>query len=590
MPVDSRQSIADAVFGLDDKTAGDAFREFTDHPFNYVPYFNVVEIAQAGNVLRLSRKAIRGEAEQDELFQLNAFMREQQRGSSWGYKVLSTSLRIPSYAIEFLTGGAFIKGAAKQSIRSGAKHTISGTFEKLGAQAAKGLAKTGISLSDDMAKFFADDVSRQFISHSILNVPKIFAKSAKDAAAATTQKKLRDSIIKDSFKLAGRNLKQAGAEAPIRALLMPHRLTLDRIRRQTPSLDITENEQGVFESNLLQEGDGFMSSFFKSFLDLTIENFSERTGENFLFLKQFYGPRASSFLKASIMKTRAMEIGRKTLPGASASQQYGKGFKELMGRYFTGTGSSYGRVDDFFRRTGFNGILNEILEERVGQALRIGVGLQDIRTALPGPLLEQISVEAVAFAINPMIATGIALEPRIRAQDEARRQVYDASKKFYGEGFDSLVLDEEIDPLVDIIDNYLEQKRQQPTGIIEKFQHFMIGKGREKTFESLLQERFGISLDTLAKHQKTTIENNPNSYGYDRNEVRKTVLNELGLFRAGNQSQRERARKDKSIQRAVFDDGRSRWVVDVAAWEEDDLRDFAEQKPGMVDLVSNPSP
>jgi hypothetical protein len=122
-------------------------------------------------------------------------------------------------------------------------------------------------------------------------------------------------------------------------------------------------------------GEKAVESIVKGFGDQFVETFTERTGG-------------------------ALAPILKKLPGATRAAMY----KEAIGRYLRLRPGA--KIDDVFtkiaEKTAFNGILGEMAEERLGEALRPALGLGPYEA----PSGKQLAAEAVAFGVPGAAAGG----------------------------------------------------------------------------------------------------------------------------------------------------------------------------------------
>lgn len=153
----------------------------------------------------------------------------------------------------------------------------------------------------------------------------------------------------------------ATAQAPIAGLT---RIPTGTVQRMLPDYQFTPNDLGKMEFEVTKQGDTLTNALAKSFGDQWVEVVSEHSGG--LFTSIGKGAR-DGLVKLGIMKAFF-----KANPKA--------------------TGSAF---NEWARRAGWNGILNEIGEERLGEAGRAIIGLEEYK--LPTP--EQLAVELVSFSI-----------------------------------------------------------------------------------------------------------------------------------------------------------------------------------------------
>lgn len=126
-----------------------------------------------------------------------------------------------------------------------------------------------------------------------------------------------------------------------------------------------ENEMPKFdEYGELKKGDDVLPAIAKAFGEQWVETVSERSGGLFT---EFGDAAKSELIKRGLLKSFL-----KNNPSATAKE-----FHNIL------------------RKAGWNGIINEMLEERVGEAGRAALGIEKYKMPTP----EQLAVELVAFSI-----------------------------------------------------------------------------------------------------------------------------------------------------------------------------------------------
>jgi hypothetical protein len=135
------------------------------------------------------------------------------------------------------------------------------------------------------------------------------------------------------------------------------RIAAEYYRRVLPQFDISEDEQGDLSGIILGEGDDVIPALAKAFGTNFIEIASERTGGLLNYATR------SAFVKAFLKKN----------PTATTKKT-----KELL------------------NRMGWNGVLGEMFEERVGEAARAVTGIDEYEF----PDKEQFLTEFIAFSLG----------------------------------------------------------------------------------------------------------------------------------------------------------------------------------------------
>lgn len=231
-------------------------------------------------------------------------------------------------------------------------------------------------------------------------------KAAEEAVLKVFQKystkKIKDTIgLKILTSVAG-----ATAQAPIAGLT---RIPAGTVQRMLPEYEFSQNDLGKMEFEVTKEGDTLTTALAKSFGDQWVEIVSERSGGLFTAI----GKNA----RDGLVKLGIMKAFFKANPKA--------------------TGSAF---NEWAKRAGWNGILNEIGEERLGEAGRAVIGLEEYK--LPTP--EQLAVELVSFSI-PGVAINMLGKTNV-----------DIPNKQTPEEIESLIKREEV-----VIKNELKLKKEE---------------------------------------------------------------------------------------------------------------------------------
>jgi len=411
LPQKEEQILPSLYAPLERKTWTDAFSEVVEKPYSYLPYVNMLDLRDSFRVFGDARAVERGEATPEQRSRLNEFLANQQRGSSWGYKVWNTALRMPAYALEFLTAGGIVKGGAKGVLMAGgsvaAKKSLKEGIEVAAAKATNKLALrvAGKSINPNsvgmkVAQYLAKDSAEEFAK---VAAPWIANRLATRGVQATASMKGFAPRIAATTAAqgvaargaAGKYLGHIAAEAVPRTFLQPHRVANQIVQNMTPQFALTGDEQGELQRILVDEGDDFLPALAKGFGDVYIENLSEQTAEYMLMLKGLFGPSAQQFMKAGMLAGAARHMNE--LTGKPQAQAV-KGFLKdhFLGRAGRG----------FVERAGWGGVIGELGEEAVGGVLRQATGIEPPHL----PSIGDVTAMAVGFAINPLAIGGWAYE------------------------------------------------------------------------------------------------------------------------------------------------------------------------------------
>jgi len=270
-------------------------------------------------------------------------------------------------------------------------------------------------------------------------------KIGKTAATKATGAVLEKAILSEGITgtLARTTQTASGliASGAARSLGMPNRYVEGYAeRRINDGLAVTDKGQVVLTDSTEKP----LTSFMKAYSDVFIENVSEEAGVVFLGKAVDLGiTKAASFLPTGV-RTALFEAYRKIKPDAS--------------------------VREMFSKAGFQGVITELGEERIGDVLRVGFGLderKDISTFQKledaiFPDKEQLALELGLFSImggasigasklkniltsqgkSPQeietVITGTSQLEKENIIDNFTQPLKDAGNKFYQEMIDSL--------------------------------------------------------------------------------------------------------------------------------------------------------
>jgi len=218
-----------------------------------------------------------------------------------------------------------------------------------------------------LGKEMRESVAKYVTKHGLLDKSvKFGAKSVAAISGATMQ------------TVANEGIKELGAWATD-DWLPGGRIRLGMEEHMMGNLPISMDERGDLQAAVFEEGDGFNEAFAKSATDFWIEMVSERSGGAFNAIGS---------------------MGRKW----AAKQGILKKFLEL---------NPTKKVKDFnklIKRYGWNGVLEEMGEERIGEAARgvaYELGIEDEGFKYKLPSWNQLAVEFVAFLIPGVTIAGI---------------------------------------------------------------------------------------------------------------------------------------------------------------------------------------
>jgi len=146
------------------------------------------------------------------------------------------------------------------------------------------------------------------------------------------------------------------------------RIVSGTIERSMPKLKLSRNEQGEINAVIAGEGEDLLVASTMALGDQWAETVSEHSGGLFRMLN---GSAKNAAIRAGLFSATM-----KANPGMSPN-----------------------KVNTLFNKMAYHGVINEILEERVGEGLRAGLGLQEYKI----PTAEQLAVELVSFSVPGVI-------------------------------------------------------------------------------------------------------------------------------------------------------------------------------------------
>lgn len=391
----------------------DAFSDLRNRPLHYLPYLNTYDIVESGMVLysALAVKNKTATPEQTEF--LRKHLEQEQRPTSWGYNVLSTMLSIPSFAVEFILtapagiGKWLLKKGAVEGIEAGTKIATKSLVSKVGTYLSNNAleeAAAGVSIwsknriGKEVGEGFAEQAERRLL--------KKMGKEAIEQARPYTRTAAKVMTTPEMLGLTGKGTIKAIVEGGVRAAMLPNRVINSQIQNMTPGIQLTEDELGQVRMILKDNGDDFWPALAKAYGEWVVETGTEQVGFQMGILTGLAGPSlANMAIKGAVLNRIA-----KSTPGGIKtflSKYYGSGVQEIAG--------AAGKIA---KKTGWNGVLGEIYEERVGDVIRFATGQQENLF----PSFSQLSAEAVAFALNPMMMAGMAWDG---VSDTVSRESYE---------------------------------------------------------------------------------------------------------------------------------------------------------------------
>jgi len=183
----------------------------------------------------------------------------------------------------------------------------------------------------------------------------------------TGEELLKKKVGKVGIKIAG-GVTGATLQTPF---MGGPRIVKGTIERSLPKLRLSESERGDLGVLIAGEGEDLLPATLKSLGDQWAETVSEHSGGFFGIL----GKEA----KNAVIKSGLLSAFVKANPSKAPN-----------------------KAISAFRKMGYHGVLNEMAEERLGEVLRAGIGVQEYSL----PTIEQLGVELVSFSV-PGVVQGL---------------------------------------------------------------------------------------------------------------------------------------------------------------------------------------
>jgi len=215
------------------------------------------------------------------------------------------------------------------------------------------------------------------IAEQLVNMPSFMAEFAATGGIATVGKTATKKAIKKYVEnYLGKEFKEtlgvkilagiAGGTVQT-PFVAATRIPAGTIERMIPEYSFKTDEDKNVLFNIESQGDGVFEAALKSFGDSWVETVSERSGDLFK-----YGGNA---VKDSLIKAGLLKSFLKANPGATPAK-----FMQII------------------KKTGWDGVFEEMGEERLGEIGRAVLGIEKYKL----PSLEQLAVELISFSVPGM--------------------------------------------------------------------------------------------------------------------------------------------------------------------------------------------
>jgi len=310
--------------------------------------------------------------------------------------------------------------------------------------------------------------------------------------------KVTPAVAKQALK---KGLPRLAKKAPVRAAFMPQITLEEGFRRMTPQFAVTRDEANDLTLAIVEDGENLFPAMMKAYGSTTIEAFTEELGETLPLIGKAWGKNWQIPFGASIMN-RYAKIKPFLDPPA---------------------------LTRHLRNVGFNGVVAELFEERVGDVMRAATGLQD--SWLPTP--KQFLSEAIAFSIPGMTYNvGRVASGRVPLGTEMKNTEL-AIKGMTPEGV--AMTREELRDHVSRIKQTLDEERTQPwysaygLSALEK----MFGKKRGGTLENVFDR---MTITGIREVYDTAETAEP---GSGQGALENYIANAQGIYVAKSQEAKE---------------------------------------------------
>lgn len=216
-------------------------------------------------------------------------------------------------------------------------------------------------------------------------------RSGKAGAAYALRKALGKVLKRRAVNIVARTVGViAGGVAQTAAQTAFMSFPADAIRRMTPGVSITPDEEGKLRAAIEEPGDDAATAIAKAFGSSFVENLSERSG---VAVSKILGA-AGKATGLSAVKAAVASRWLRLRPGRKVSDL----------------------LSEVGKKTGWNGVISEVMEERVGEVGRAALGIEQYKP----PTMEDIAAEALTFMVPGTGAAGIRAIASIQRARENR--------------------------------------------------------------------------------------------------------------------------------------------------------------------------
>ena len=452
---------------------------FSKDGYKYIPFVRDAELVETARMLGRANRVKDGTASEEDILKVKEFSLDASRPTTFGYKIVDTLRESTAFFLETL-GSIFVAGATFGVGAPLVGKTVAGQATKFGTKKAvlksinTALKNRGLSpVEKEVLKKAAKEAgTKSKISVAALDLADRVAKRQFSRDIIKTAQLAKAGLLKDVIKKegVGNTLKKTskslggGVAETFTALNLfrtPNAVK-DALERMSP---VFITEQGDIDEEILlrlvDDGDDFLPALAKAYATQGIEFFSESVGAS-LYTMHY-------LMKGDVFANKI----RKGLTKAAKRSGLTKAGQEAIEKIYVNTGlkaaitpyleKQLGRdkVKELLFKTGFDGTIAEMYEERVGDVLRASVGLQP--NFLPTP--EQLALEAVSFTIfgaGMSAATNAAQTKFLGGAGYEQAQKAQDLIKLRANNPDAVLLEnEETKELSDYIDEYVDLAIEQ---------------------------------------------------------------------------------------------------------------------------------
>ena len=215
---------------------------------------------------------------------------------------------------------------------------------------------------------------------------KIATEALKKVLGKSTKELLKRRLSRIAIKSVGGIVGGTYQTLPAGGL----RIAEGTIERAMPKFGVTRDESKTIQSIGTQEGEDVLTSLAKSAGSQWIETVSEHSGG-------LLSELVPSAVKNRLMKVALFRAVSKTNPNLSK-----------------------GKVARLIKRTGYNGIIEEMFEERLGEIGRAALQIEDYKL----PTGEQLLVELTSFSIPGAAFSGVqAISERKKSDPKYQKKI-----------------------------------------------------------------------------------------------------------------------------------------------------------------------